>query len=161
MAHTNSSMRLVSGSKNTMSISRIHESAIWMYDTATLTSSRHTILAPVRSCRILLRRHQRLSTSKNLLNGPIYWISLAAKKISLKQQCRIWSGHLYISMLVARVIRTVKVNTIGRHQKQALTFMLRRERGWKPDDAWPDIWETQDTSYARRWVRSFSRSNCR
>ncbi|KAF2680949.1 P-loop containing nucleoside triphosphate hydrolase protein [Lentithecium fluviatile CBS 122367] len=42
--------------------------------------------------------------------------------------------------------------TLHRHQKQALTFMLRRERGWRVNDAWPDIWETLETSYARRYI---------
>ncbi|PVH94734.1 hypothetical protein DM02DRAFT_721125 [Periconia macrospinosa] len=42
--------------------------------------------------------------------------------------------------------------TLHRHQKQALTFMIRREMGWKPGDTWPDIWETLDNSHGRCYI---------
>ncbi|CAI6339364.1 unnamed protein product [Periconia digitata] len=41
---------------------------------------------------------------------------------------------------------------LHRHQKQALTFMMRREAGWKPGDLWPDIWETLDNSHSRCFI---------
>jgi hypothetical protein len=36
-----------------------------------------------------------------------------------------------------------------RHQKQALTFMLRREQGWAFHDKQPDIWEAIETNQGR------------
>jgi len=36
-----------------------------------------------------------------------------------------------------------------RHQKQALTFMLKREQGWAFGDNQPDIWESIDTDQGR------------
>ena len=47
-----------------------------------------------------------------------------------------------------RLIRT----EMHRHQKQALTFMLRRERGWAFDGKETDIWETSDTSQSRYFI---------
>jgi len=38
-------------------------------------------------------------------------------------------------------LMTALVLTSGRHQKQALTFMLTRERGWTLDGTRPDLWE--------------------
>jgi SWI/SNF-related matrix-associated actin-dependent regulator of chromatin subfamily A3 len=35
------------------------------------------------------------------------------------------------------------------HQKQALTFLLRRERGWAMDDTERDIWTKEKDGYGR------------
>lgn len=35
-------------------------------------------------------------------------------------------------------------NYIDRHQKQALTFMLRREEGWAVNGSCKDIWRKDD-----------------
>ena len=37
----------------------------------------------------------------------------------------------------------------SRHQKQALSFMLRREKGWAFEAKGADIWEILDFSYDR------------
>jgi hypothetical protein len=39
-----------------------------------------------------------------------------------------------------------------RHQKQALTFMLRREVGWGFNNGQPDIWEKVDNVKGRAYV---------
>ncbi|KAF7898729.1 hypothetical protein EAF00_005175 [Botryotinia globosa] len=45
--------------------------------------------------------------------------------------------------------------SLFRHQKQALTFMLRREEGWNFDDAASDIWSRQsDTSGRLSYVNN-------
>ncbi|KAF2638471.1 hypothetical protein P280DRAFT_551575 [Massarina eburnea CBS 473.64] len=49
--------------------------------------------------------------------------------------------------------------SLHKHQKQALTFMLRREEGWKPGDAWPDIWETADSSHARHYINRITKQH--
>lgn len=36
-----------------------------------------------------------------------------------------------------------------RHQKQALTFMLEREKGWGYDQEYPDIWKAVETGGKR------------
>ncbi|KAH7170202.1 SNF2 family N-terminal domain-containing protein [Dactylonectria macrodidyma] len=41
------------------------------------------------------------------------------------------------------------LGNLKRHQKQALTFMLRRERGWNFRHQYPDIWEILDTEQGR------------
>jgi hypothetical protein len=35
------------------------------------------------------------------------------------------------------------------HQKKALTFLLRREKGWAFDTSQPDVWEKLDTDQGR------------
>jgi hypothetical protein len=45
---------------------------------------------------------------------------------------------------------------LHRHQKQALTFMLRRERGWAFDGKETDIWEASDTSQSRYFINRVS-----
>ncbi|KAJ3535529.1 hypothetical protein NM208_g536 [Fusarium decemcellulare] len=47
----------------------------------------------------------------------------------------------------------------GRHQKQALTFMLRRERGWAFYDQQPDVWEMVDTDHERFFVNRISNAH--
>ncbi|KAF4339742.1 alpha-1 6-mannosyltransferase subunit [Fusarium beomiforme] len=42
------------------------------------------------------------------------------------------------------------------HQKQALTFMLRREQGWAFFDQRPDIWEVKDTDQGRFFLNRVS-----
>ncbi|KAL6404091.1 hypothetical protein AUP68_13471 [Ilyonectria robusta] len=44
---------------------------------------------------------------------------------------------------------SVILGNLKRHQKQALTFMLRRERGWNFSNQHPDIWEIVDTEQGR------------
>lgn len=44
----------------------------------------------------------------------------------------------------------------GRHQKQALTFMLRREQGWGFYNREPDVWEIIDMEQGRLYVLWFS-----
>jgi SNF2 family DNA or RNA helicase len=39
---------------------------------------------------------------------------------------------------------------LKKHQKQALTFMLRRETGWRMDDTCPDIWESRKGVFMNR-----------
>lgn len=39
-----------------------------------------------------------------------------------------------------------------RHQKQALTFMLRREQGWAFYEQEPDVWEIIDEEQGRLYV---------
>ncbi|KAI1124795.1 SNF2 family N-terminal domain-containing protein [Nemania abortiva] len=46
--------------------------------------------------------------------------------------------------------------TLKRHQKQALTFMLRRERGWVFTRGCKDIWETVDNDYGRVFVNTIA-----
>ncbi|KAI8195213.1 alpha-1 6-mannosyltransferase subunit [Colletotrichum sp. SAR 10_65] len=43
-----------------------------------------------------------------------------------------------------------------RHQKQALTFMLRREQGWAFDGTRPDIWEAEWTEDSRCFINRVS-----
>ncbi|KAK2028566.1 hypothetical protein LX32DRAFT_673422 [Colletotrichum zoysiae] len=45
---------------------------------------------------------------------------------------------------------------LKRHQKQALTFMLRRERGWGFLDGQSDIWSVADNSQRRSFVNMIS-----
>lgn len=47
---------------------------------------------------------------------------------------------------------------VVRHQKQALTFMLRREQGWAFDGARPDIWEAVESGQEHwyGWLRCHS-----
>lgn len=35
---------------------------------------------------------------------------------------------------------------LSRHQKQALTFMVRREKGWLLETKGADVWEILDSS---------------
>lgn len=50
-----------------------------------------------------------------------------------------------------------------RHQKQALTFMLRREEGWSMQGPYKDIWTIRDSDQGRLCVpphgNSLVRSN--
>jgi hypothetical protein len=46
-----------------------------------------------------------------------------------------------------------------RHQKQALTFMLRREQGWDFTAQGQDIWEKADTSQDRYYFNHISKSD--
>jgi hypothetical protein len=46
-----------------------------------------------------------------------------------------------------------------RHQRQALTFMLRREAGWAFDGSTPDMWEQTDTSTGRCFVNRISETH--
>ncbi|PSN67187.1 hypothetical protein BS50DRAFT_573926 [Corynespora cassiicola Philippines] len=41
---------------------------------------------------------------------------------------------------------------LHKHQKQALTFMLRRERGWDIEESNSDIWELLDSSHSRLYI---------
>ncbi|KAF1954514.1 hypothetical protein CC80DRAFT_448709 [Byssothecium circinans] len=49
--------------------------------------------------------------------------------------------------------------TLHKHQKQALTFMRRRETGWKPGDTWQDIWEMDDSSQGRHYVNRITKQH--
>jgi hypothetical protein len=49
--------------------------------------------------------------------------------------------------------------TLKRHQKQALTFMLRREQGWSFDTHGLDIWEAVDTSQGRFYLNRVSETD--
>jgi hypothetical protein len=49
--------------------------------------------------------------------------------------------------------------TLKRHQKQALTFMLRREQGWTFDVHGQDIWEAADTSQGRFYINHISETD--
>jgi hypothetical protein len=40
-------------------------------------------------------------------------------------------------------------DSLARHQKQALTYMLRRERGWALETKGMDVWEALDSSNGR------------
>ncbi|OHW90951.1 alpha-mannosyltransferase [Colletotrichum incanum] len=51
---------------------------------------------------------------------------------------------------------TVITAELKRHQKQALTFMLRRERGWGFLDGQSDIWRVIDTAERRSFVKMIS-----
>ncbi|WQF88244.1 Putative helicase, P-loop containing nucleoside triphosphate hydrolase, SNF2-like domain superfamily [Colletotrichum destructivum] len=53
---------------------------------------------------------------------------------------------------------TVIATELKRHQKQALTFMLRRERGWGFQDGQSDIWGVVDTTQRRSFVNFVSES---
>lgn len=46
--------------------------------------------------------------------------------------------------------------SLHRHQKQALTFMYRRERGWAFENDDHDIWEMADTSQGRYFINRVS-----
>ncbi|RSL97570.1 hypothetical protein CDV31_012983 [Fusarium ambrosium] len=46
-----------------------------------------------------------------------------------------------------------------RHQKQALTFMLRREQGWAFRDKRPDVWEMIDTDQGRTFLNRISNAS--
>ncbi|KAL5313043.1 hypothetical protein ACEPPN_019470 [Leptodophora sp. 'Broadleaf-Isolate-01'] len=46
--------------------------------------------------------------------------------------------------------------TLERHQKQALSFMLQRERGWALNGQTPDIWETKKTSHGYYFINRIS-----
>ncbi|PFH57629.1 hypothetical protein XA68_14768 [Ophiocordyceps unilateralis] len=54
-----------------------------------------------------------------------------------------------------RSIRT----TLKRHQKQALTFMLRREQERHFDTRQPSIWEAIDTDYSRHFLNRVSNAD--
>ncbi|KAJ0164942.1 putative matrix-associated actin-dependent regulator of chromatin subfamily [Colletotrichum tanaceti] len=54
---------------------------------------------------------------------------------------------------------TVIATELKRHQKQALTFMLRRERGWGFQDGQSDIWGVVDTTQRRSFVNFVSESH--
>ncbi|WDK10480.1 WD domain-containing protein [Colletotrichum graminicola] len=45
---------------------------------------------------------------------------------------------------------------LKRHQKQALTFMLRREQGWAFDGTRPEIWEAEETEIGIRFANRIS-----
>ncbi|KAL6819861.1 SNF2 family N-terminal domain-containing protein [Trichoderma camerunense] len=45
------------------------------------------------------------------------------------------------------------------HQKKALTFLLRREKGWAFDDHQSDIWEKADTNQGRFFVNKVSNTH--
>ncbi|TDZ16658.1 DNA repair protein RAD5A [Colletotrichum orbiculare MAFF 240422] len=45
---------------------------------------------------------------------------------------------------------------LKRHQKQALTFMLRREQGWAFDGTKPDVWEAEATKNGIRFTNRIS-----
>ncbi|OPB38875.1 alpha-1,6-mannosyltransferase subunit [Trichoderma guizhouense] len=45
------------------------------------------------------------------------------------------------------------------HQKKALTFLLRREKGWAFDDHQSDIWEKADTNQGRFFVNRVSNTH--
>ncbi|KAH8706219.1 SNF2 family N-terminal domain-containing protein [Ilyonectria robusta] len=45
---------------------------------------------------------------------------------------------------------------LERHQKQALTFMLRREQGWAFDGARPDIWEAVESGQEHCFINRIS-----
>ncbi|KAK3989051.1 SNF2 family N-terminal domain-containing protein [Cladorrhinum sp. PSN332] len=46
---------------------------------------------------------------------------------------------------LAEAVQPPSIRTsLAKHQKQALTFMLTRERGWAWDGSRPDIWEVED-----------------
>ncbi|KAM0231289.1 hypothetical protein ACHAPO_008672 [Fusarium lateritium] len=45
---------------------------------------------------------------------------------------------------------------LKRHQKQALTFMVRREQGWAFSGQDPDIWEVRDTNQGRHYLNRVS-----
>lgn len=47
-----------------------------------------------------------------------------------------------------KMIRTV----LHRHQRQALTFMLGRERGWALETKGADVWEALDSSHDRKFI---------
>ncbi|KAK8139402.1 hypothetical protein PG984_002782 [Apiospora sp. TS-2023a] len=49
-------------------------------------------------------------------------------------------------------------STLKRHQKQALTFMLRRERGWgfNHSQITPDIWQIVDSTQTRQYLNVIS-----
>ncbi|EQB57127.1 hypothetical protein CGLO_02764 [Colletotrichum gloeosporioides Cg-14] len=42
------------------------------------------------------------------------------------------------------------LSPLKKHQKQALTFMLRREQGWGAEDAHADVWRKIDNDLGRR-----------
>lgn len=48
---------------------------------------------------------------------------------------------------------------LHRHQKQALTFMLRRELGWSMLDNVPDIWAAYDTSTERVFINRINNAH--
>lgn len=48
------------------------------------------------------------------------------------------------------------LSALHRHQKQALTFMLRREQGWSFDGKHPDIWEASETTQSRYFINRIS-----
>ncbi|UPK96324.1 hypothetical protein LCI18_007259 [Fusarium solani-melongenae] len=51
---------------------------------------------------------------------------------------------------------TVLKGSLRRHQKQALTFMLRREQGWAFYDQRPDVWRMIDTDQCRTFLNRIS-----
>ncbi|EYB23040.1 hypothetical protein FG05_30596 [Fusarium graminearum] len=48
---------------------------------------------------------------------------------------------------------------LKRHQKQALTFMMRRERGWAFSDRDPDIWEMKHTNQGKYFFNRVSEAS--
>ena len=48
---------------------------------------------------------------------------------------------------------------LHRHQKQALTFMQQRERGWALESDKHDIWEVSDTTQGRYFINRVSNSH--
>ncbi|RTE75698.1 hypothetical protein BHE90_009822 [Fusarium euwallaceae] len=53
----------------------------------------------------------------------------------------------------------VRIMSCERHQKQALTFMLRREQGWAFYDERPDVWEMIDTDQGRIFLNRISNAH--
>ncbi|KAI1669943.1 SNF2 family N-terminal domain containing protein [Pyrenophora tritici-repentis] len=49
--------------------------------------------------------------------------------------------------------------TLHRHQKQALTYMLRREKGWALETKGTDMWEALDSSNGRKFINRVSNSH--
>lgn len=48
---------------------------------------------------------------------------------------------------------------LKRHQKQALTFMMRRERGWAFSDQDPDIWQMKHTGQGKYFFNRVSQAS--
>ncbi|KAL5120620.1 hypothetical protein ACEQ8H_001368 [Pleosporales sp. CAS-2024a] len=49
--------------------------------------------------------------------------------------------------------------SLHRHQKQALTFMLRREKGWALETKSADVWEVLDSSNDRKFFNRISNTH--
>jgi SNF2 family DNA or RNA helicase len=51
------------------------------------------------------------------------------------------------------------ISTLHKHQRQALTFMLGREKGWNFDSNTSDIWESFESTQGQWFINKISDTN--
>ncbi|KAI1742970.1 SNF2 family N-terminal domain-containing protein [Xylaria scruposa] len=115
-----------------------------------------------RSCHLDVRycNPHKLSTGKLELCPLLSEIT--TKEARIMEMQTISSGPSFLDALKSRdnlceahqpsAIRSA----LKKHQKQALTFMLQRERGWAFDQEYIDLWEAHTTDHGVYFVNKVS-----